>query len=1172
MADKRVALLKRANKLFRAGKAEAAVKEYNKILAIKPDDLEVRRIIGDLELRQNNIRESVEQFEWIADYYLKEGFFAKAIAMFKRITRVDPGYEQALFKLADLYTKQGLVMEAKQIFLDIAEECKRQNNQKKALDMYKKILEFDRSNIKMRLLLADNYLKEGLEGDAVAEYLTAADILLNKRDHRRVEELLLNTTKKVKNIKLIEKLIYFYTTNEEDDKAINILKEMGLDVFKNVDLLKVMGELYLKKNLMDEAENIFSKIAEIAPAETEIIMRLGKVYIQREEYDKTYNLFLPIIDKNIGEKKYEEGASLLRFIIASNNSYIPALIKLADIFKLSGKTNNLIALYESMIPIYEGTGQKDELKKILEELIQLSDSPFSYEDQLAKLSGQVAKEAEKEEEVKENEREKEFVEYNLRIVNEALKVSDYNKAVEVLKKAKITFPKNIEIRQKLFQIYLQTERNEMAVDEGKGLLELYKFLGDTDEYTDLLGKLSSLKPEDDKLVELSGEEKTSIDIDFDQAALEEEISDAHMDDGGELDESDILLLSDAENVIQEPLIEHKEATKSLSSVLSEVDFYVNDGYFGDAEKLIDQLKNKYPGNQALLDKIKKLKEAKKDAGKMDESAGDSTGLGFEIERSQVEGVEEARPGRTEQIPRKEANPVEYQYQGQDSSIEIDIGDLDSSSSSGLNLSEEASGAPPLSLDLDLEESAPEYKVEEPLSIPEESVPAFQVEEPTGIPEETSAGFQLDEPLGTDQESNPPFSSPEPELLPEGDDVFELEPSMSPASQNLPQPPVDQTKFEDSSMLKISEEAYASTDSFPPESLADADQEPLSLGDDLDAFEIESSISEESASAQELSDSRIDIKIDPESLKPPEPVPPAPSKVDIPESPTTLQPKPVPQAEPEPDFEIELEDSQQVPDLPEMEVDPDLLIQSPSAAPEDKEKSVDGYTSSVLEEIDLDSIMNSEEAALDQDSPFKEMNAGELDFDAEDEEDLLQGEGLFLEEAYLEIEKNVRQELDAIARWLKELEKQRTSTIEKNMMEIFEEFKKGVDEKIGREDFDTRYNLGIAYKEMGLLEEAIHEFLISSKHPSKFFDSAGLLGMCFREKGMFTEAITWFEKALETPSRRQEEYLAVKYELVITLKVKEDYRSAQKVLEEIIQVAPNYRNVAMLYTEIKAQIP
>jgi tetratricopeptide (TPR) repeat protein len=107
--------------------------------------------------------------------------------------------------------------------------------------------------------------------------------------------------------------------------------------------------------------------------------------------------------------------------------------------------------------------------------------------------------------------------------------------------------------------------------------------------------------------------------------------------------------------------------------------------------------------------------------------------------------------------------------------------------------------------------------------------------------------------------------------------------------------------------------------------------------------------------------------------------------------------------------------------------------------------------------------------------------------------------------------------------------------------------------------------------MGLLEEAIHEFLISAKHPSKFFDSAGLLGMSFREKGMFGEAISWFEKALAAPGRRTQEYLAIKYELVITLKLKEDYRQALKMTAEILKEDPNYRDGRVLFQELRSLI-
>lgn len=1099
MAENRIMILKRANKLFRQGKADAAVKEYKKILTIKPDDLEVRRIIGDLELRQNNIREAIEQFEWIGDYYLKDGFFTKSIAMYKRITRVDPNYEGVLFKLADLYTKQGLVMEAKQIYLDIAEECKRQNNQKKALDMYKKILEFDRTNIKMRLLLADNYLKEGMSNIAINEYLTAADILIQKKDLQRAEELLQDTLKKTQDIKLIEKLLLIYTKQEKDDLAIELLKSLGLEVFKNIDLLKILGELYLKKNLMNEAEIVFSKIAEIDPEETEVILRLGKVYLQREEYEKTFNLFLPIIDKNIESKKYDDATSLLRFIIASNNSYVPALLKLASIFKMSGKTNNLIALYESLIPVFEQKGMTEELKKILQELIQLSDSPFGYEEQLARLTGKRVREPVEDEGDKESEREKEFINFNLRIVNDAIKVSDFNKAVDVLKKAKATFPKNHHIREKIFEVYQQMDQVEMAVEEGKGLLELYKFLNMEDEYSTLLEKLAHLKPEDARVVELAGEEKTSIEIDFDRAELEEEISDAHMDEGNP-DENDILLLSEAENVTEAPHLVDNESSKSLSAVLSEVDFYVNDGYLGDAEKLIDKLKSRYPGNQAIQAKIEKLERAKMSVRQKEKSDSKTSGMDFEIEGAAYHNYQPSHRDGTELIEAEE--PIVYQSEDF-SNIEIDIGEPESGS---------------------------DFKLAD-----------------TGVSSKESMLMDLDMNMdfNLDAELEQKITAPSPDM------DFPLEPSI-PLPDMYPHEDIRQNsrpEWEDSSMLKISEDAYSHSDRLPLE----PEEEPLLLDNDDNLFEIESSIADESISAQRsYEDSKIDMKI-PSFEKEPESVKPN-----------------IPQQEEELAFEIEFEDSQNDVSevMPGMEIDKDLLIQSPSVSQSAREKSSDGYaTSSSIDEIDLDSIMMDEEAPYDLDSPFKEASP-DLAFDMEDEE-LLKDEALFVEEAYLELGKNAEDELECIRFWMKELEKQRTSTIEKNMMEIFEEFKKGVDEKIGQEDYDTRYNLGIAYKEMGLLEEAIHEFLISSKHPLKFFDSAGLLGMCFREKGMFGEAVTWFEKALETPSRRKEEYLAVKYELVITMKQKEDYRASLAMLDEIAKAAPNYRNVSQLYQEIQS---
>jgi tetratricopeptide (TPR) repeat protein len=384
--EKRIIILKHANRLFQQGKTDPALDEYKKILEIKPDDLQVRRIVGDIELKRSNLKEAVEQFEWIADHYLKSGLSVRAIATYKRIIRISPDHQDIRLKLADLYSQEELYSEAQQIYLDFAKKYQHQGLRQKTREMYHKILEFQKADIPIRLLLADSYLEDNHPQEAVNEYITAVDIILENKEYKRAEELLLNTLMKVPEIKVLEKLLHLYIVNKEDDKIIDLIGEHGLDGFQDIKTLKVAAELCMEKSRLPEAEKIVLKIVERAPGDIEILMRLANAYINRDEFDRGYQLFLPLVDKQIQEKKFEEAANLLRFLIAANNSYLPALNKLADVFKLSGQINSLIALYESLLPIYEERGMKDQLKNLLEELCQLSDTPANYQILLDKLT------------------------------------------------------------------------------------------------------------------------------------------------------------------------------------------------------------------------------------------------------------------------------------------------------------------------------------------------------------------------------------------------------------------------------------------------------------------------------------------------------------------------------------------------------------------------------------------------------------------------------------------------------------------------------------------------------------------------------------------------------------------------------------------------------------------
>ncbi|MFQ5789307.1 MAG: tetratricopeptide repeat protein [Acidobacteriota bacterium] len=136
-------------------------------------------------------------------------------------------------------------------------------------------------------------------------------------------------------------------------------------------------------------------------------------------------------------------------------------------------------------------------------------------------------------------------------------------------------------------------------------------------------------------------------------------------------------------------------------------------------------------------------------------------------------------------------------------------------------------------------------------------------------------------------------------------------------------------------------------------------------------------------------------------------------------------------------------------------------------------------------------------------------------------------------------------------------------------EIFREFKKGVEKQLGTEDYDTRYNLGIAYKEMGLLDEAIAEFQLASKDGARLLECCSMLGLCFMEKGMPEIAIKWFEKGLKAPGRKEEEYHGLQYDLAQAYETIGESEQALELYMDIYRVNSRFRDVREKVRDLQA---
>ena len=141
----------------------------------------------------------------------------------------------------------------------------------------------------------------------------------------------------------------------------------------------------------------------------------------------------------------------------------------------------------------------------------------------------------------------------------------------------------------------------------------------------------------------------------------------------------------------------------------------------------------------------------------------------------------------------------------------------------------------------------------------------------------------------------------------------------------------------------------------------------------------------------------------------------------------------------------------------------------------------------------------------------------------------------------------------------------------SLADIFREFQKGVDKQLGKEDYETRYNLGIAYKEMGLVDEAIAEFQLAAKDEARLLECASMLGICFLEKGMPKLAVKWFEKGLSAPGRTDDEYKGISYDLGDALEQSDAFDEGPAFFEEVYGQDASFRDVAERIERLREKI-
>ena len=134
-------------------------------------------------------------------------------------------------------------------------------------------------------------------------------------------------------------------------------------------------------------------------------------------------------------------------------------------------------------------------------------------------------------------------------------------------------------------------------------------------------------------------------------------------------------------------------------------------------------------------------------------------------------------------------------------------------------------------------------------------------------------------------------------------------------------------------------------------------------------------------------------------------------------------------------------------------------------------------------------------------------------------------------------------------------------LEGDVVRIFDEFKKGVEKQIEPGDAETRYNLGIAYIEMGLLDDAIREFQSVLSEPEYGIKAASFLAKCYIDKGSYLLAVEALTSVLKDMDPAHEAYWGLKYDLAQAREKNAEPKEALQLYSEISGWNSGFREVA-----------
>lgn len=335
------------------GQFDAAINEWKKLSAESPADGSIYNSIGELHLKRNASGEAVAAFLQAANAFRAEGATLKAIATYKKVLKLDPSRYDIYRYLGDLNAERGLLSSAVQDYLTLGKYYLKERKTKEALEVYKKIVSQDPSNLDAQQRVAELCVQENMQDEATKVYLQLGRERSAQQRYSEAKEAYQSVLRiDPANSEAVQFIEHFEKSGGDPVRFARSSASVAA-AGKSLEPMDLLAEARrrIEEKQFAGAEAILNQLLSKEPGNPQVCQLLARLHLHQGQLQIALGEYRFLAGAALRAQEYPQAEALIQEFLTVEPNSVPLLELHGELYEEQGNLSTAVLHYGKAVEV-----------------------------------------------------------------------------------------------------------------------------------------------------------------------------------------------------------------------------------------------------------------------------------------------------------------------------------------------------------------------------------------------------------------------------------------------------------------------------------------------------------------------------------------------------------------------------------------------------------------------------------------------------------------------------------------------------------------------------------------------------------------------------------------------------------------------------------------------------